>query len=159
QTVTAGSVSVANNGPSPGSDVVLGSVTTAGPQSYANPNGTTVVTGNLTTADSPLTFTDAVLLNPGLTLSAGSSSVLFAGSTTLAPGLLTVAGGVALSASATFTVTLDGTDPDSYSHVQASGPLDLGGSTLALTLGFTPDVGDSFTLLSSDDSSPVTGTF
>jgi hypothetical protein len=159
QTVTAGSVSVVNNGPSSGSDVVLGSVTTAGPQSYANPNGTTVVTGNLTASDSPLTFTDAVLLSHGLTLDAGSGSVLFEGSATVAPGVLTVAGSMTLSASATFAVTLNGTDPDSYSSVHASGPLDLGGSTLSLTLGYTPAVGDSFTLLSTDDGSPVTGTF
>jgi hypothetical protein len=66
---------------------------------------------------------------------------------------------VAPSASPTFGVTLDDPDPDGYSQVQASGPLDLGGSTLSLTLGFTPAVGDSFTLLSTDDSSPVTGTF
>jgi hypothetical protein len=159
QTVTAGSVSVTNHGPSAGSDVVLGSVTTAGPQTYANPNGTTVVTGNLVATDSPLTFTDAVLVNAGLTLNVGSSSVLFEGRATVAPGALTVSGGVALSSSATFGVTLEGTDPDSYSQVHASGPLDLGGSTLSLTLGFTPAVGDSFTLLSTDDSSPITGTF
>jgi hypothetical protein len=159
QTVTAGSVSVANNGPSSGSDVVLGAVSTAGTQSYSNPNGTTVVTGNLTATDSPLTFTDAVLFNPGLTLSAGSSSVLFEGTVTVAPGVLSVAGGLTLSASATFGVTLSGIDPGSYSSVHATGPLDLGGSTLTLTLGFTPAVGDSFTLLSSDDSSPITGTF
>jgi hypothetical protein len=61
--------------------------------------------------------------------------------------------------SPTFGVTLDNPDPDGYSQVQASGPLDLGGSTLSLTLGFTPAVGDSFTLLSTDDSSPITGTF
>jgi hypothetical protein len=159
QTVTAGSVSVTNSGLSPGSDVVLGSVTTAGPQSYSNPNGTTVVTGNLTATDGPLTFTDAVLLSPGPTLGAGSGSVLVEGSATVAPGVLTVSGSLTLSASATFAVTLNGTDPDSYSSVHTSGPLDLGGSSLSLTLGFTPDVGDSFTLLSSDDSSAVTGTF
>jgi hypothetical protein len=152
-------VSVSNDGPSPGSDVALGSVTTAGPQTYSNANGTTFVTRNLSATDSPLTFTDAVLLSPGLTLGAGSGSVLFEGSATVAPGLLTVAGGVTLSASATFAVTLNGTDPASYSSVHASGPLDLGGSTLSLALGFTPDVGDSFTLLSTDDGSPVTGTF
>jgi hypothetical protein len=159
QTVTAGSVSVTNRGPSAGSDVVLGSVTTAGPQSYSNPNGTTVVTGNLTATDSPLTFSDAVLLNSGLTLGAGSGSVLFEGNATVAPGVLTVSGSLTLSASATFAVTLNGTDPDSYSSVHASGPLDLGGSTLNLTLGYTPAVGDSFTLLSTDDGSPVTGMF
>jgi hypothetical protein len=69
-----------------------------------------------------------------------------------------VAGGVVLSDSATFSATLNGSDPDSYSQVTASGPVDLGGSTLNLTLGFTPDVGAAFTLLSSD-AGPITGTF
>jgi hypothetical protein len=69
-----------------------------------------------------------------------------------------VAGGVVLSDSATFSATLNGTDPDSYSYVTASGPVDLGGSTLNLTLGFTPDLGDAFTLLSSD-AGPILGTF
>jgi hypothetical protein len=158
QTVTAGSVSVANHGPSAGSDIVLGPVTTAGAQSYANPNGTTLVTGDLTAADSPVTFTDAVILNAGLTLSAGSGSVNFAGGVVVSPGVLTVAGGVVLSDSATFSATLNGTDPDNYSQVTASGPVDLGGSTLSLTLGFTPELGDAFTLLSSD-TGPITGTF
>jgi hypothetical protein len=66
---------------------------------------------------------------------------------------------VALSASPTFGVTLDDPDPDGYSQLHASGPLDPGGSRLSLTLGFTPAVGDCFTLLSTDDSSPVTSTF
>jgi hypothetical protein len=66
---------------------------------------------------------------------------------------------VVLSNSATFSVTLNGSDAASYSNVQAAGPIDLGGSTLSLTLGFTPQVGDSFTLLSTGDPSSVTGTF
>jgi hypothetical protein len=158
QTVAAGSVSVTNNGPSAGSDIVLGPVTTAGAQTYSNPNGTTFVTGDLAATDSPVTFTDAVLLDAGLTLSAGSSVVSFAGGVVVNPGALTVAGGVVLSDSATFSATLNGTDPDSYSQVTASGPVDLGGSTLNLTLGFTPDLGDSFALVSSD-AGPITGTF
>ena len=158
QTVAAGSVSVANDGPSAGSDIVLGPVTTAGAQSYSNPNGTTLVTGNLTATDSPVSFTDSVILNAGLTLSAGSSVVTFAGGMAVSPGALTVAGGMVLSDSATFSATLNGTDADCYSHVTASGPVDLGGSTLNLTLGFTPELGDAFTLVTSD-AGPITGTF
>src|SRR5262249_15560069 len=75
-----------------------------------------------------------------------------------APGLVTVAGGVALASSATFTATLNGTDPGSYTQVSASGPINLGGSTLNLSLGFAPQVGDAFTLLSSA-SGPISGTF
>jgi hypothetical protein len=158
QTVAAGSVSVTNSGPSAGSDIVLGPVTTAGAQSYANPNGTIFITGDLTATDSPVTFTDAVILNAGLTLSAGSGVVSFAGGVVVNPGALTVAGGVVLFDSATFSATLNGTDPDSYSQVTASGSVDLGGSTLNLTLGFTPDLGDAFTLISSG-AGPILGTF
>jgi len=158
QTVAAGSVSVANDGPSAGSDIVLGPVTTAGAQSYSNPNGTTLVTGNLTATDSPVSFTDSVILNAGLTLSAGSSVVTFAGGMAVSPGALTVAGGMVLSDSATFSATLNGTDAGCYSHVTAGGPVDLGGSTLNLTLGFTPEMGDSFALVTSE-AGPITGTF
>jgi hypothetical protein len=35
----------------------------------------------------------------------------------------------------------------------------LGGSTLSLVLGYTPQVGDSFTLLTSNDQAGVTGAF
>jgi fibronectin-binding autotransporter adhesin len=78
QTVNAGSVSVANNL----GDVNLGSVTTTGVQTYANPSGTTTVTGNLTAADSSITFTDSVAVNAGVTITAGASTVNFAGSGT-----------------------------------------------------------------------------
>src|SRR5262249_7054761 len=77
QTVRAGSVSVTNNGPSAGGDVLLGSVTTAGDQSYANPNGTTRVTGTLTASGGSVTFNDSVAVGGGLSVS--GVSVNFAG--------------------------------------------------------------------------------
>ena len=160
QTLNAGTLSVTNSGPTTGSDVILGMVTTGGAQTYASPNGTTVATANLATTDSPVTFTSSVLLNAGLTLSVGAGTVTFAGGTlTPAPGLLTIAGSLAFSGATTFRATLNGTDPASYSQVVASGPIDLGGSTLSLSLGFTPEVGDSFTLLTAGDGSSITGTF
>jgi hypothetical protein len=77
QTVTAGSVSVVNNGPSAGSDVNLGPITTSGAQSYANPNGTTTLTGNLTATDNSITFTDSVVVSDGVSVTAGASTVNF----------------------------------------------------------------------------------
>ena len=65
------------------------------------------------------------------------------------PGLVTIAGGCVLGGSTTFSATLNDTGPSSYSQIAVSGPVDLGGSTLSLALGFTPQVGDSFTLLTS----------
>src|SRR5262249_40547953 len=150
--------SVINDGPSAGSDVILGRMTSSGPQTYASPNGTTSVTGNLTTADYPITFQDSVVLNAGLTISAGSSTVKFAGGTVSAsPGVIPLTSGVALTGSTTFRATLNGTDPGSYSQLQVSGPIALGGSALNLQLGFEPPVGSSFEILTNNGS--ITGTF
>jgi hypothetical protein len=60
QSVTAGSVSILNNGPSAGSDVNLGTVITSGAQSYSSPNGATTVTGNISAPGSPVTFLGTV---------------------------------------------------------------------------------------------------
>jgi hypothetical protein len=151
---------VVNNGPSAGSDVNLGPVTTSGLQSYGNPNGTTTVTGNLTATDNPITFNHSVVLNAGLNLSAGSSTVNFAGGTvSRSPGLVTVAGGVVLPGATTFTATLNGTDPGSYAQLAASGPINLGGSTLSLVLGFEPPLGSTFEILTNTGAGPITGTF
>jgi hypothetical protein len=160
QTVTAGSVAVVNNGPSPGSDVLLGPVTTSGPQSYGSPNGTTMVTGDLTAIDSPITFNHSVVLNTGITLSAGASTVNFAsGSVLPSPGVAAIAGGVVLTGSTTFSATLNGTDPGSYSQLTVGGPIDLGSSALNLTLGFEPPVGSTFEIITNTGSTPITGTF
>jgi hypothetical protein len=77
--VTAGALSVANDGPSAGSDVVVGPVATAGPQAYASPHGTTSVAGDLAAAGGPITFRDSVAVHDGLTVDAGAGTVDFAG--------------------------------------------------------------------------------
>lgn len=82
RTVSAGSLSVLNNGPSPGSDVILGPVTTSGPQSYSNPRGITTVTGNLRAADQAITFTHSVVVHDGISVGSGADTVTFAGSGT-----------------------------------------------------------------------------
>jgi hypothetical protein len=159
QTVTAGSASVVNNGPSAGSNIILGTVTTSGAQSYTNPNGTATVTGNLTTTNSPVTFNQSVVLNAGLTINVGTSAVNFAGGTAAPnPGTLTVTGGFVLTSSTTFSARLNGTDPSNYSQVMASGPINLGGGTLSLVLGFQTPVGSTYTLLTTS-SGPIQGTF
>jgi hypothetical protein len=79
QRVTAGSVSVVNNGPSSDSDVNLNLVTTLGSQSYTSPNGTTILSGNLSAGDNPITFFNSVVLIDGVTVTAGASTVNFAG--------------------------------------------------------------------------------
>jgi hypothetical protein len=132
QNITAGSVSVVNNGPNPGSDVDLGPVTTSGVQSYVDPSGITNVSGNLTAMDSPITFTDSVVVNDGVTVDAGASTVNFAGS-----GTQTLQSG-------------NGTSFDNISHT--------GTGTLQLTSGLT--VTGSFTNSAGTfdaNDQPVTG--
>jgi hypothetical protein len=57
------------------------------------------------------------------------------------------------------TATLNGTDPGSYSQLAASGPINLGGSTLSLVFGFEPPVGSIFEILTNTGTGPITGTF
>src|SRR5207245_4227243 len=98
--------------------------------------------------------------NVDLTLSAGSSTVNFAGGTVSAsPGVVTVASAVVFTGSTTFRATLNGTDPGSYSQLAVAGLINLGGSTLSLVLGFEPPVGSSFEIVTNTGSTPITGTF
>jgi hypothetical protein len=80
QTINAGSVAMVNNGPGAGSNIRLGPVTTTGSQTYSSPNGVTTVAGNLTAADSSITFTNSVVVNDGVSVDAGTSTVNFSGS-------------------------------------------------------------------------------
>src|SRR5439155_16703936 len=96
----------------------------------------------------------------GLTLSAGSSAVNFAGGTVApSPGVVTIAGAVVFSGATTFNVALSGMDQDSYSQFAAGGLIDLGGSALNLVLGFEPPLGSSFEIITNTGSTPITATF
>jgi hypothetical protein len=159
QTVTAGSLAVANDGPSPGSDVIVGPVTTTGAQDYSNPNGTTQVTGNLTTTDSPVTFHYSVALDAGLTLNVGAGAIMFASGTAPSPGVVHVRGGVALTDSATYSAALNDIDRSNCTRLLASGPIDLGGATLTVVLGFEPPVGRAFKILTTRVAGGIQGTF
>ena len=66
----------------------------------------------------------------------GSTVTLANGTVSLSPGLVTVVGGLVLTGSASWSVTLNGIDPVSYSQLAARGPIDLGGATRTLTLGY-----------------------
>jgi autotransporter-associated beta strand protein len=65
-----------------------------------------------------------------------------------------------MDAAATVPVTLSGTNVVSqYSQLHVTEGLTLGGSTLALTLGFAPSVGQTFTLFNNTSASPIIGQF
>jgi fibronectin-binding autotransporter adhesin len=91
--------------------VSLGTVTTTGPQRYADPQGTTLVTGNLTAAGSPITFNDSVVVSDGVSVDAGPSFIYFAGT-----GVQTLQSGIG----------------SHFANVLHSGP-----GTLQLTSGLT----------------------
>jgi hypothetical protein len=116
--------------------------------------------GIFTSSTGPMTVTGPIAVLSGVMSGQGTieSVTAIAGTFAPSPGILSVAGSVTLFASTTFSATLNGTDPGSYSQVSARGPVNLGGSTLDLSLGFTPQVGDAFTLISSAFG-PIIGTF
>jgi hypothetical protein len=157
QNLTAGTVSVVNDGPSPGSDLLFGNVMSRGPQHYASLHGTTFISGKFSTSDNPITLSNAVLPVPGGTLDAGASTVNLAGGVlTLIPGQVTILSGLVLNNSTTVSATLL---PGSYSQLLVNGPLNLADSRLNLLLGFEPPVGSSFEILTNTTGTPISGTF
>jgi autotransporter-associated beta strand protein len=79
EAVTAGTVTVTNNGLTAGSDVWVGPVTSSGGQTYANPNGTTLVLSGGLSAAAAITFQNSVNLISGTAI---APTVNFAGSGT-----------------------------------------------------------------------------
>ena len=76
------------------------------------------------------------------------------------PGVLTVTGPTSLNPLTTLTVQLNGTDPGTgYSQLAGGGPVDLGGSTLSVALGFQPPVGSTFEIVTTADPDGIAGAF
>jgi hypothetical protein len=161
QTITAGSASVVNDGPSPASDISLGAVTTSGPQRYTSPNGSIFVTAGLTAHNHPIFFNNSVVLTPGVGIDAGSSKVHFVrGTVGTTPGVVTISGGAVLTKASTFQAVLNGTTAGSgYSQLVVSGPVDLGGAQLDLSVDFVPPLGSSFEILTTSDRRGIKGRF
>ncbi|HMF11147.1 MAG TPA: autotransporter-associated beta strand repeat-containing protein, partial [Gemmataceae bacterium] len=83
---------------------------------------------------------------------------------TLAPGTTTTqilsTGSVTFSAGSTFAVTLNGTTAGTnYDQLSVTGKVNLAGATLNVNLGFTPAIGNAFTLIENDGTDAVVGTF
>jgi hypothetical protein len=75
------------------------------------------------------------------------------------PGRMTVNGNLLLQPGGTLAVELNGpTAGTQYDQLQVSGSVILGGA-LNVSLGYTPAVGDGFTLLDNTGPGPITGTF
>jgi autotransporter-associated beta strand protein len=75
------------------------------------------------------------------------------------PGALTTAG-VSLSSGATFSEEINGTTAGTqYDQVVSSGPVSLGNATLSVSLGYTPTIGDHYTIINTTGPEAVTGNF
>ncbi len=115
---------------------VMGGALTVGTlnvQSGGLLRGTGTVTGNV--------------INGAGTVSPGAS-----------PGILTIAGNYVQGAGGTLAIELGGTTPGTYDQLMVTGNATLGGSvTIALSGGFVPVDGDSFSVVQAGGT--VSGTF
>lgn len=76
-----------------------------------------------------------------------------------ATGVLSTAG-LSLGTGATLAMRLDGaTAGGGYDQLSVDGPVSLGGAALSVSLGFTPSLGQVFTIVANGGGGAVTGTF
>ncbi len=128
--------------------------------------GATGVDNGTLRLDTALSSTNAVTVKSGATLqgngsSGGTLSVENGG--TIAPGSspgVLASSGLTMVAGAIFAAEIDGPNAiTQYDRIAVSGPVSLGGATLAVTLGYAPPDGQQFTLISQLQGQSVTGTF
>jgi hypothetical protein len=93
-----------------------------------------------------------------ITVSSGGK--LLPGTSPSSPAILSCSN-VTLKSGATFSEALDGAAPGAggYGQLSATGLVTLTGSTLNLSVSFTPTIGETFTILSNQGSSTIVGTF
>jgi len=142
-----------------------GTLTLTGASTYTG--GTTVANGTLLVNGS-LAAGSAVSVVGGTLGGSGSiAGPLTVSGGTLAPGAspgkLTVANAVTLAAGSTFAVELNGlvagTEYDQLAVTGGSNGVTLDNAQLAVGLGYSPSVGDSFRIIDKQSTGAVTGTF
>jgi len=90
-----------------------------------------------------------ITVNNGSTVSPGAS-----------PGILNSSNLTFSSGTATFTVELNGTTPGAgYDQLNVTSTVVIDGFALNALLGFTPALGDSFTIINNDGSDQIIGAF
>jgi autotransporter-associated beta strand protein len=143
-----------------------GTLVLSGAESYAGTTavngGTLLVNGSVpgaVTVASTATVGGTGTLGP-VTLTTGGT--LLAGTATSAAAVLS-SGNLSFASGSKFRVPLDGTNlgAGGYGEINVTGSVNLGGTTLSLSVagGFTPAVGESFTLINNDGTEAVVGTF
>jgi autotransporter-associated beta strand protein len=141
-----------------GALVLTGNNTYTGATAVAG--GTLLVDG--TQAGSAITVKSGAML--GGTGSVGKVTIAVGGAMLPGPGAgatgsLTT-GIVKFASGSSFDVTLNGTTVGSqYDQLAAGGAISLGGSTLNVTLGFTPAIGTTFTIIQNHSGKAISGTF
>src|SRR5205085_6847857 len=92
----------------------------------------------------------AVTADSGGVISPGNNGV----------GTLTFNNNLTLNAGSTLMAVLNGTNAGtSYNQLSVQGAVALLNATLAVTLGYTPALGDSFVIITNGGASGVIGTF
>jgi fibronectin-binding autotransporter adhesin len=123
--------------------------------------GTLSVDGGMT---SPVTVTSGATLSGAtgiVTAPVTVNGTLTTGNLSSPIGKLTV-GNLSFEQDSAFNITLNGTTPGStYDQITATGPVDLTGATLNLTLGtgYNPGNESAFDILVNNSNSAITGTF
>jgi autotransporter-associated beta strand protein len=122
-------------------------------------NGNLVLNG---THSGPITLVHGTLAGTGTlsnSVTSTDTGAAISPGATGATGILNV-GNVGLTSVATYKVQINGTTAGSgYDQLAVTGSLALGNAQLAVTLGFVPVVGQTYTILANDGSDAVDGTF
>ncbi len=109
-----------------------------------------------------------VIVQSGATLGGagtihGSASVLSGATISPTPGAGTSSlgvGGVTLTSGATYSISINGTAPDTqHDQLDVTGAVVLGNATLSATLGYAPLNNDEIVLIANDGLDPVSGIF
>jgi autotransporter-associated beta strand protein len=139
----------------------FGTMTLAGNNSYSGATfasqGTLLING--VQPFSPISLNGGTLGGTGTvaTILVSSGSTVSPGAS---PGILNSSNFTFSSGIATFSIELNGTTPGTgYDQLNVTGTVALNGLTLNVSLGFTPALGDSFTIINNDGSDQIIGTF
>lgn len=124
----------------------------------------TIAAGQRLLVDGAITMLNPVIVNGtlgGIGTVIGDVSVISGGAIApgASPGLLT-ASSTTLAAGAKFEVELNGLTPGvDHDQLVVNGDLTLTGAILTGSLGFSPTVGQAFTIIDNTGINPVVGTF